>query len=95
MIELVISWQARIDLKEIADYIARDNTDRAQSFIDELLAKIDAICEHPLSYRLRTEWRPDLRSSTHHGYHIIFRLGANRVEIARVMHGSRDIPNLL
>jgi toxin ParE1/3/4 len=93
--ELVISEQARIDLREIADYIARDNPDRAETFIEELLAKMTAICEHPGGYRLRPEWRPDFRSSIHSGYHIIFRLSVDRVEIARVMHGSRDIPNLL
>ena len=95
MIELALSCQAQIDLREIADYIARDNPDRAESFIEELLAKMDAICEHPTGYRIRTECRPNLRSSTHRGYHIIFRLSAGRVDIARVMHGSRDIPNLL
>ena len=91
MIELVVSRQAQIDLRKIADYIARDNPGRAETFVEELIQKIAEICDHPTIYRLRTEWGPGLRSSIYRGYHIVFRYDAKRVEIARVMHGSRDI----
>ena len=95
MIELVLAREAQIDLRNIADYIARDNPERAVSFVEELLAAMEVIRERPESFRLRVEWRPDLRSTVHHGYQIIFRFSVATVEIVRVMHGSRDIPTLI
>ncbi|MDE2435287.1 MAG: type II toxin-antitoxin system RelE/ParE family toxin [Sphingomonadales bacterium] len=92
---LVLARQAQTDLRDIADYIARDNPDRAVSFVDELLAAMELIRERPTSFRLRSEWRANLRSSVYHGYQIIFQISGNRVEIARVLHGSRDIPSQL
>ncbi len=94
MIELVLAREAQLDLRNIADYIARDNSGRAVSFVEELLAAMELIRERPESFRVRSEWRPDLRSAVHHGYQIIFRFNGRIVEIVRVMHGSRDIPNL-
>ena len=95
MIELVLAREAQTDLRDIADFIARDNQERAVSFIEELLNAMESIRERPESFRLRTEWRPGLRSSVYHGYQIIFRFSGETVEIVRVMHGSRDIPTLL
>ena len=55
MTDLVISEAARADLREIVDYIARDNPARAKTFLDELLARITAVAEHPQAYPVRTD----------------------------------------
>ena len=50
-----LSPQAEIDLREIGDYIARDNPQRAASFVGELLAHSQRIAEQPEAYPARPE----------------------------------------
>jgi plasmid stabilization system protein ParE len=44
-----------IDLREIGDYIARDNPQRAASFVGELLARSQRIAKQPEAYPARPE----------------------------------------
>ena len=68
-----LSPQAEIDLQEIGDYIARDNPQRAASFVGELLAHSQRIAEHPEAYPARPELSEGLRSCAHQCYVISFR----------------------
>ena len=93
--KLKVSDAAQRDLAEIGRHIAEDNPARAVSFVDELTAKFRTIGERPLSFRTREAWHPDLRSALHRPYVILFRVAGDCVEVARVFHAARDIPNLL
>lgn len=42
--------RAEVDLREIGDYIARDNPQRAENFIDELLTHSQQIARMPTAY---------------------------------------------
>ena len=95
MSRLTIKARVRADLRSIAIYIARDNPRRAETFVEELISKINAIAQHPLRYRLRSEWMPAVRSAQHRGYHIIFVASDRDVEVVRVIHGSQDIAAIL
>lgn len=95
MTALVISDQARLDLQEIVDYIARDNPSRAAAFLDELLHQIEIVGERPLSFPERSDWPIPMRSAIYRRYLIVFRNSNDRVEIIRVLHSARDIPALL
>jgi toxin ParE1/3/4 len=86
-----ISPQAEIDLQEIGDYIARDNPQRAASFVGELLAHSQRIAEHPEAYPARPELSEGLRFCAHHRYVIFFTASPERVRLERIIHGSRDI----
>lgn len=90
-----ISGEAQRDLVAIGQYIAQDNPARALSFIDEITAKFRHVAERPLSFPAREDWHPDLRSALHRPYVIVFRVADDHVDIVRVFHGARDIPNLL
>ena len=95
MNRLVVSRQAQLDLRDIADYIARDNPDRAETFVEELLEVMETVRVRPASFRFRDEWHSELRSANHQGYQIIFKDREAVVEILRIIHGARDIPNIL
>ena len=90
-----ISAEAQRDVAGIGRHIAQDNPERAVSFIDELTAKFRLVAERPLSFPARQEWHPDLRAALHRPYIILFRVADDYVDIVRVFHGARDIPNLL
>ena len=89
-----VAAAAKQDFKDIADYIARDDPARAQSFIVEIYQKIHVIAERPFSFQARDEWHQGLRSALHQNYHIVFRVEDDVIEIARVLHGARDIENI-
>lgn len=95
MTELVISQEARADLRGILDYIARDNPGRAESFLDELLDHVDTIAGRPQSFPVRSDWPIPMRAAVYRRYLIVFRENGARVEIVRVLHSARDIPALL
>ncbi|MFN4114787.1 MAG: type II toxin-antitoxin system RelE/ParE family toxin [Sphingomonadaceae bacterium] len=90
-----VSDEARRDLVDIGRHIAQDNPSRALTFIDELTTRFRIVAERPLSFPAREEWHPDLRSALHRPYVILFRVAGDHVEIVRVFHSARDIPNLL
>lgn len=91
---LEIAPEAANDLRSIALYIAEDNPDRADSFVDELRAKALRIAQQPLSYRARNDISPGLRSATHGRYLLLFRDLPDRVRVVRVVHAARDLGRL-
>jgi toxin ParE1/3/4 len=86
-----LSPQAVADLQEIGDYIARDNPQRAASFLAELLAHSQRIADHPEAYPARPELAEGLRSCVHQRYVIFFTPSPELLRIERIIHGSRDI----
>jgi toxin ParE1/3/4 len=92
---LEIRQQAFDDLRDIADYIARDNPARAESYIAEILDRIAWVGENPLLQPVRFEWKSGLRIALHGRYRILYRHNDGLVAILRVVHSSRDLETLL
>ena len=90
--KLRVSREAENDLRGIGEYIARDNPLRAESYVSEIVAKMREIGVRPLTFPAREDLAPGLRARLHRPYLIVYRIVEDTVEIARVMHGSRDLP---
>lgn len=90
-----ISTRAAADLEEIADWIAADNPARANSFVDELVAELSSWARHPRRFPQRRVGGVSFRKATWRGFLIFYRVLPDRVEIARIIHGSRDWARLL
>lgn len=82
---------ARNDLAEIWDYIADDNENRADAFVDLIDQKFQELASHPNMGRSRDELAQGLRSFPVGRYVIFYRPMPEGVEIIRVLHGSRDL----
>ena len=93
--QLLITPLAAFDLEEIGDYIAQDNPIRAGTFVAELRAQCEKICLNPAGYRRRHELSDGLRSCAHGNYVIFFESTTEQVTIVRILHGARDIPEVL
>lgn len=91
MRRLEFSPEAEADLIEIATYIARDNRQRAHSFVDELEARCADLILFPDAGRARPELAPVLRSKPHGRYVIFYSVGTEAVRIERILHGARDL----
>ena len=79
---------------DIADYIAENNPNRAETFIHEIVGHCHRLCNMPHVGRARLELGHDIRSIPHGGYVIFYRVAVSEVEIVRVLHGARDIQRL-
>lgn len=90
-----IKQSAIDDLREISDYIARDDPERAESYLAELLERIAWVGQNPHLYRVRYDWHPELRIARHGRYQILFRVNDGMSVILRVAHSSRDLTALL
>jgi toxin ParE1/3/4 len=88
---VVYSPDAVADLQDIGDYIATDNPDRARSFIEELCARAERTGGAPEAYPARDDVAPGLRMAVHGRYVILFRIRDDQVEVARILHGARDL----
>ena len=87
--------QARADLREIGHHIARDNRQRAISYVEELQQACQRLADTPGMGRARDELRPGLRSFAHGSYVILNRRTAGGIEVVIVLHGARDIGRLV
>lgn len=95
MARLIILPAARTDLIEIGDFIALDNPARAASFVAEIEAKMAQVAERPTGFSSRDDLHKGLRSARHGRYLIFFAEFDDEVRIVRVLHGARDLPELL
>jgi toxin ParE1/3/4 len=83
--------RAQCDLIEIWDYIADDSEARADSFIDTIDRKVQAVANRPNMGRSRDELVEGLRSFPVGRYVIYYRIIPGGIEIVRVLHGARDV----
>lgn len=82
---------AERDLSGIWHYIARDSETAASRVIYQLRDQCQLLSSHPLIGEACVELRPGLRRFSVESYVVYYRVAANRVSIARVLHGSRDV----
>ena len=90
-----LSPRANSDLLEIWSYISEDSETNADSFIDKLYETIHLLGQQPGSGRRRDELALGMRSFAFGRYVIFYRTVDDVIEIARILHGARDIPNIL
>lgn len=85
---------AQCDIDEIWDFIADDNEERADAFIDILDEKLQLLAQNTGMGRSREELAKGLRSFPVDRY-VIFYLPIRRgIELVRVLHGARDLASL-
>jgi len=92
--KLKISRPAKKDLDDIWLYIAQDNVDAADRFVDLLTDKFPVLASFPEMGRSRDDLASGLRGLPVKNYLILYRNLKGQVEIVRVVHGARDLKSL-
>lgn len=90
----IFSVIAELDLEEIGDYIARDNPERAVSFIQEIRGHCLKITAYPEAAPPRPELCEGIRMVPFGRYLIFYTVHADHVRVERIIHGARNIPDL-
>ena len=95
--QIVWSFQARDDLREIVLFIAADNAEAAQTFGLQLITKTDSLANFPELGRVVPEQGDkNIREIILRPYRIIYRVipKENIVAVARIWHGARGEPEI-
>ena len=89
--------QARAELDEIWDYIAREsgNPAVADRVIDSITNRFHLLGQFPYLGRARHDLRPGLRSHPAGEYVIIYTVDGAEAVVLHVLHGRRDIEGVI
>ncbi len=93
----VVEWkeQAEEDLIDIWSYIAQDNPQAADDLLDEIDIKASKLAASPYLGAAHPDIAPELRHSLVGRYLILYRVITDGIQVVRVVHGARNLPNLL
>jgi toxin ParE1/3/4 len=92
-----VSPQVESELDDIWLYIATESASIkvADRVVDSITQQFFLLCKHPYSGRRRDDLRAGLRSVTVGSYVVIYRVEENDVVILHVVHGRRDIKEVI
>jgi len=91
-----ISAEAERDLENIGDYIARDNPERAISFIWELRDKCLDLAHIPRGFPLVPRYeKQGIRRRGHGNYLIFYRVEVQKVVVIHILHGAMDYEEIV
>jgi plasmid stabilization system protein ParE len=94
--KIVFSAAAKAGLREIAFYIARDNSARAISFVRELRTKARDIAKMPRAFPLIPRYEHHgIRQRPYGNYLIFYRIEDDCISIIHILHAARDYGSLL
>jgi plasmid stabilization system protein ParE len=89
----VVKWTtpARLDLKQIRDYIARDSKFYAEKVSLEIVEKAEILNSFPEAGRIVPEiGDPNIRELFIYSYRLIYQILPTRIEILALIHAKRD-----
>jgi toxin ParE1/3/4 len=85
---------ALADLDAIWDHIAKQSVLAADRMLQRINDRCELLATHPEMGEVQPELAPALRSFHVASFVILFRPTSDGIEVARVIHGSRDIESL-
>lgn len=94
--KVTIVEDAKVDLREIGDYIAEDNPRAAKRLVVELRTACHDLGQFPQKFPVVKE-REGLavHRRPHGAYSIFYVISDKGVEVLRVLHSGRDLERLL
>ena len=87
--------RAIADIEAIAETIAVENPSAAEAWIDTIYRKCRLLADNPEMGPARDMIRAGMRIIPAGNYLMLYHLQGRNVEIVRVIHGARDLKNIL
>lgn len=87
----ILSPEAEQDLDEIFSFIALDSKNRALEYVNNLEKDCLIVGQNPNIGKDYFQLIPGLKFFPTGNYLIFYRVKTERVEISRILHGSREI----
>lgn len=90
-----LTEQAREDILDIWEYIARDNVQAADGLVDRFTDTYQKLADLPGMGVRQDQYRPGLRCFPVGKYIIFYTVADDHIEVYRVLHGARRLEDLL
>ena len=87
--------QAEEDLLEIWAHVAADTPAAGDRLLDRIASACEMLAKNPAAGRTRGELAERLRSFPVGKYVVFYRPIDDEIVVIRVLHGARDLPDLL
>ena len=95
MATVIYAPEADDDVVSIVGHIARDKPKAARDWLAQIQQTCELLATHPEMGELRKGYGVSAcRSFSMGNYVVFFRVVKGDIEVARVIHGSRDMHNL-
>jgi addiction module RelE/StbE family toxin len=97
VVEIIWLEEARLDLKDIFDYISRDSKRYAQRQVDKVFERAQLLLTHINAGKIVEEiGQSEIRELIEGNYRIVYRIiDKEKVHILLVHHGARDLTKRL
>jgi len=95
MPRIVRTRQARNDVLDIWEYVARNNPAAADRLIRRLDVMIRRLAEQPRIGAAQDKYRAGLRSFPVGNYVIFYEPIPTGIQVIRILHGARNWPELI
>ena len=92
---VVFTPAAEQDLDDIWFEVAQDSVKNADTVIDRLRDRSQQLSTFPQSAPARHDISAETRALTVGRYLVLYKLADEWVEVVRVVHGARDLANLM
>lgn len=80
---------------DLRDYISLDSPEIARRFVSSLFDAVEHLADFPLSGRIVPELRDEqIREVIKRPCRIVYRVNQNNIEIIRIWHSARGIPEI-
>ncbi len=92
---MIVNWTeaALADLRAIEAYIARHSPQYGRGMVERIFARTGQLADFPQSGTVVPEYEEDsLRELFENPYRIVYRVYQDRVDVAAVVHGARQMP---
>jgi toxin ParE1/3/4 len=90
---VVWTTRAASRLQDILEYIALDQPENAERWVDQLIERGDSLSDNASRGRMVPEFKdPAIREVFEGDYRIIYWLLGDRLDILTVLHGSMPLP---
>lgn len=88
--KLLWTKEAISNLREIEEFIARDNTETAIKFVNKLIDKAETLLENPKKGRVVPELSMEsIREILYKNYRVVYILKQNSIDILTVFEGHK------
>jgi len=95
-LRLVIAPRAQADLRDVAEYIAKEDPGAALRILVRTEKSIERLLERPfLGPAVVRPPRRDLRKLTIAPYIVFYRVAGAELQVVRLLHSSRDVDDVL
>lgn len=93
---VTITAEAEADLEQIAMFIAEQSPRSALELIRELRERCESLLDAPRGYPLVPRYEHlGIRRRPFGRFLILYRVGADTIEVIHILHGARDYESLL